>query len=279
MAKEKQSRTKLVKKKFQGQVAIVTGASRGLGTGIAEHFVRGGATVVLTARTVEGLAAEADRLRALGGTVLTFAADVSDPEQVQQLIDQTLEEYERIDILVNNAGVIWPIDEVSETDPDEWVYNIHVNLIGPFYMSHAVLPVMLAQQYGRIINISSGLSRSAVAGLSAYGTAKAGLDHFTRILGVEVAQSGITVNALHPGVIDTDMQTDLRSVDTGDSTVDLKMFHDFYESDQLVSPWVAGRLVYWLAGPWSKMHNGEIFTFRDESWLAQVDHDLEEVTR
>ncbi|HRW06650.1 MAG TPA: SDR family oxidoreductase [Caldilineaceae bacterium] len=255
-------------------MAIITGASRGLGTGIAERFIRAGATVVLTARSEEGLLTEAERLRALGGTVLTLAADVSDPEQVQQVVDQTLEQYQRIDILVNNAGVIWPIDEVAETDPDEWVYNLHVNLIGPFYASYCVLPVMIAQEYGRIINISSGLSRSAVAGLSAYGTAKAGLDHFTRILALEVAKAGVTVNALHPGVIDTDMQTDLRSVDTGDSAVDLSIFHNYYESNQLVSPFVAGRLVYWLAGPWSKGHTGEIFTFRDEAWLAQVDQDL-----
>lgn len=265
----------MAKKKLQGQVAIITGASRGLGTGIAERFVRAGATVVITARSEETLTAEAERLRAMGGKVLAMSADVSDPEQVQAVIDQTVDAYQRIDILVNNAGVIWPIDEVAEIDPDEWVYNIHVNLIGPFYASYCVLPVMLAQEYGRIINVSSGLSRNAVAGLSAYGTAKAGLDHFTRILALEVAHAGIMVNALHPGVIDTEMQADLRSVDTGDSTVNLQIFHDYYTSQQLSSPWDAARLVYWLAGPWSNGHSGEIFTFREESWIAQVDQDLQ----
>ncbi len=264
----------MAKKKLQGQVAIITGASRGLGTGIAERFVRAGAAVVLTARSEENLAAEAERLRALGGNVLTVAADVSDPEQVQMVVDQALDAHQRIDILVNNAGVIWPVDEVAESDAEEWVYNIHVNLIGPFYTSYCVLPVMLAQEYGRIINVSSGLSRNPVAGLSAYGTAKAGLDHFTRILALEVAPAGVLVNALHPGVVDTEMQADLRSVDTGDSTVNLQMFHDFHAAQQLASPWEAARLVYWLAGPWSKGHTGEIFTFRDQAWLAQVDRDL-----
>lgn len=274
---EKHEQPKRLKQKLQGQVAIITGASRGLGTGIAERFVRAGASVVLTARSEDGLAKEAERLHALGGTVVAVTADVSEPEELQQVVDVALERFQRIDILVNNAGVIWPIDEAADVDPDEWVYNIHVNLIGPFYACYAVLPVMMAQEYGRIINISSGLSRSAVAGLSAYGTAKAGLDHFTRILALEVAPSGITVNALHPGVIDTDMQTDLRSIDTGESAIDLSIFHHYHDSNQLVSPWVAGRLVYWLAGPWSRQHNGEIFTFRDEGWLKQVDQDIEEV--
>lgn len=265
----------MASKKLQGQVAIITGASRGFGKGIAELFVRAGAMVVLTARSEEQLAVEAERLRALGGTVLTVPADVSDPEQVEAVIDQTIGTYQRIDMLINNAGVIWPVEELTETDPDEWVYNIHVNLIGPFYATYCVLPAMLAQGYGRIVNISSGLSRTALAGLSAYGTAKAGLDHFTRILALEVAAGGVMVNALHPGVIDTEMQADLRSVDTSDSTLDLTLFHDYYESQQLVSPLAAARLVYWLVGPWSKGRTGEVFTFRDSEWVAQVKRDLD----
>ncbi|MEZ4674727.1 MAG: SDR family oxidoreductase [Caldilineaceae bacterium] len=264
----------MARKKLQGQVAIVTGGSRGLGTGIAERFVRAGAAVVITARTEEQLAVEAERLQALGGKVLALTADVSDPEQLQMVVDQTIDQHQRIDILVNNAGVIWPVEAVVETDPDEWVYNIHVNLIGPFYASYCVLPAMLAQGYGRIINISSGLSRNAVAGLSAYGAAKAGLDHFTRILALEVAGTGVTVNALHPGVIDTEMQSDLRSIDTSESSLDLSIFHQYFETQQLVTPLAAAGLIYWLAGPWSKGRNGEIFTFRDESWVSQVTQDL-----
>jgi NAD(P)-dependent dehydrogenase (short-subunit alcohol dehydrogenase family) len=102
------------------------------------------------------------------------------------------------------------------------------------------------------------------------------LDQFSRGLALEVAAAGVTVNALHPGVIDTDMQTDLRSVDTTDSAVDLTMFHEFYNKNQLVTPWEAARLVYWLAGPWCKGRTGEVFTFRDEAWLAQVERDLAE---
>lgn len=264
----------MAQKKLQGQVAIITGGSRGLGVGIAERLIEAGASITITARSEEQLAQEADRLRALGGQVLAVTADVSDPEQVQAVVDATIDTYQRIDILVNNAGVVWPIEEVAESDPDEWAYNIHVNLIGPFYAVNSVLPAMQAQGYGRIVNISSGLGRSPVAGLSAYGAAKAGLDQFTRILALELANSGITVNALHPGVVDTEMQADLRSVDTSESKLDLKMFHEFLDSGRLQPPLVVARLVYWLVGPWSRTHNGEVFSFRDEAWLAQVDSDL-----
>ncbi len=264
----------MAQKKLQGQVAIITGGSRGLGVGVAERLIAAGASITITARSAEQLAAEADRLRAFGAQVLTVTADVSDPEQVQAVVDQTIDTYQRIDILVNNAGVVWPIEEVAESDPDEWAYNIHVNLIGPFYAVNSVLPAMQAQGYGRIVNISSGLGRTPVAGLSAYGAAKAGLDQFTRILALELANSGITVNALHPGVVDTEMQADLRSVDTSGSKLDLTMFHEFADGGRLQPPHLVARLVYWLVGPWSRSHNGEVFSFRDEAWLAQVDSDL-----
>ena len=143
-------------------------------------------------------------------------------------------------------------------------------------MIYGVLPTMLEQRYGRIVNVSSGLGQLPVAGLSAYGAAKAGLDQVTRVLALETAKTGITVNALHPGVVDTDMQADLRSVDTGDSRLDLQMFHDFQEKGQLLSPLHVARLIYWLVGPWSRERSGEIFSFRDAAWLAQVDQDLQE---
>lgn len=266
----------MASKKLQGQVALITGASRGLGAGIAQRFARAGASLIITARSEESLAAEAERLQALGGDVVAVPADVSDPEQLQAVFDQALERHQRLDILVNNAGVVWPIEEVAEADPDEWVYNIHTNLIAPFYALYCALPIMNAQGYGRIVNIGSGLARLPVAGLSAYSAAKAGLDQLTRVLALEVANRGIAVNVLYPGVLDTDMQMDLRSVDTSDSVLNLEMFHQFAESKQLVSVDSAARLAYWLVGPWSRGRSGEIFSSTDSDWIAQVDRDLDE---
>jgi NAD(P)-dependent dehydrogenase (short-subunit alcohol dehydrogenase family) len=259
------------KKKLQGQVAIVSGASRGLGLAVCEWLAQAGAAVVMVARGEEKVVAEARRI---GGRAWGVAADVSDLEQVEQVVEVALEKFGRIDLLVNNAGVIWPIDEVAEADPEEWAYNIHVNLVGPFYLAHSVLPTMIEQRYGRIVNVSSGLSSAVYAGLSAYSAAKAGLDQLTRILAAEVKDAGITVNALYPGIVDTDMQSDLRSVDTSESVIDLSFFHQAADERRLITPHEAARQVYWLVGPWSRQRTGEIFTFRDQSWLSQVAKDV-----
>ncbi|RIK44106.1 MAG: short-chain dehydrogenase [Chloroflexi bacterium] len=262
------------KKKLQGQVAIVTGGSRGLGLALAEWLVGAGAAVVLAARSEDRVVAEARRLAQAGGRAWGIAADVSDLAQVEEVVDTTLDKFGRIDILVNNAGIVWPIDEVGEVDPDEWAYSIHVNLVGPFYMVHSVLPTMIEQRFGRIVNVSSGLSTTPYAGLSAYSAAKAGLDQFTRILALEVKGAGITVNAVYPGMVDTEMQADLRSVDTSESVIDLSMFHNAAAAGALVSARAAARRLLWLVGPWSRGHTGEIFSFRDQAWLAQVERDM-----
>jgi len=265
----------MARKKFQGQVVIITGGSRGLGLATAEMFVQGGATVVLTARNESQLTLEAKRLSKNGAQVLGIPADIADLEQAARVVDTTLERFRRVDILVNNAATVWPVDEVVEADPEEWAYGLHVNLVGPFYMAHCVLPTMLEQKSGRIINVSSGLGQLPYAGLSAYSAAKAGLDQFTRVLALELKNTGVTVNALYPGILNTDMQADLRSVDTTESVVDLTMFHEAYEAGKIASPSSAARMIYWLGGPWSKQRNGEFFTSRDQEWLAQVERDVQ----
>src|SRR4051812_14500329 len=137
----------MARKKLQGQVAIITGSSRGLGLATAEQLVQAGATVVLTARSEDQVAAAAAALSKDGASVLGIPADVADLEHVERLVDTTLERFGRVDILVNNAATIWPVDEVAEADPEEWAYNIHVNLVGPFYLARSVLPAMLEQNY------------------------------------------------------------------------------------------------------------------------------------
>jgi NAD(P)-dependent dehydrogenase (short-subunit alcohol dehydrogenase family) len=262
------------KKKLQGQVAIVSGASRGLGLALAGLLTRAGAAVVMAARSEEQLQREAQRLTKAGGRALAVPTDVTDVTQVETLVETALEKYGRIDILVNNAALVWPLDEVGEADPDEWAYNIHANLVGPFYLAHHVLPTMIEQHYGRIVNVSSGLGSAVYAGFSAYGAAKAGLDQFTRILALELKEAGITVNGIYPGMVDTDMQADIRSVDTSESSLDLSMFQQAAEAGKLISADEAAKRIYWLVGPWSRQRSGEFFSFRDEAWLAQVERDI-----
>lgn len=264
----------MARKKLQGQVAIITGGSRGIGAAAAALLAEAGAALVLTARNAEQVEAAAARLRGQGARAIGVAADVADPEQVEEVVESALDQFNRVDILVNNAGVIWPLEEVAETDADEWAYTIQVNLLGPFFMARNVLPLMLDQRYGRILNISSGLAVNPMVGSSAYCTSKAGLDMFTRVLALEIEGSGVTANAFYPGMVDTDMQVDIRSVDTSESKLDLSRFHERYEQGALISPADTARQIYWLVGPWSRSQNGVIFRSNDPAWLQQVDADL-----
>ena len=261
-------------KKLQGQVAIVTGGSRGIGKAVAEQLAELGATVVVTARSEEQVQRVAAELQAQGAEAIGIATDVADPQQVESLLAQIQAQFGRIDILVNNAGIIWPVDEVVDCDPNAWIYNIQVNLFGPFFLTRGVLPTMIAQGYGRIVNVSSGAALNPIVGASAYSTAKAGIDSFTRAVAQELNDTGVTITSYHPGMVDTDMQVDLRSVDTQGAAFDLGRFHTAYEQKQLRSAETVARGVTWLAGPWSHEHSGKVFRITDEEWMRQVESDL-----
>lgn len=259
---------------LQNQVALVTGASRGLGLAVAEELSRVGTKVVMVARSAERLAAVAEELTAAGGQVLAIPADVSDLTQAQQVVAEAVAHFGRLDILVNNAAIIGPIDKVHLADPIAWTNALQINLFGPFYLIQQSLPTMLAQGSGRIINVSSGLSSHPYTGFSAYGASKAGVDQLTRILALELTGSGVTANSVYPGMISTDMQSEIRQVNAEERQLDLSMFRQAEAAGQLISAATAARRILWLAGPWSQGRNGEIFTFRDSTWLTQVEQDL-----
>jgi NAD(P)-dependent dehydrogenase (short-subunit alcohol dehydrogenase family) len=261
-------------KKLQGQVAILTGAGRGIGAAAARRLATAGASVVLAARSEEEVEALAADLRKQGSRAIAVAADVSDLAGVEEIAESALEQFDRVDILVNNAGVIWPLEEIVDVDPEEWAYNVMINLVGPFFMVRNVLPVMVDQGYGRILNISSGASSTPILGASAYCSAKAGLDMFTRTLALELAGSKVSVNLLYPGHVDTPMQEDIRSIDTTDTRLDTTHFHDLHARGVLQTSEAVADLIYWLVGPWSRARNGEEFRADDGAWLAQVQKDL-----
>jgi NAD(P)-dependent dehydrogenase (short-subunit alcohol dehydrogenase family) len=264
----------MAKKKLQGQVAIITGAGRGIGAAAAERLAAGGAKLVLAARTEEEVEGVAVRLRKQGAQALAVPGDVSDPDMVEEIVETALEQFNRVDILINNAGMIWPLEELVEADPDEWAYNIGVNLIAPFMLARNVLPVMLDQGHGRILAVSSAAAVTPMAGASAYCAAKAGLDMMTRVLALELAGTGVSANVLYPGKVDTAMQEDIRSIDTTGTRIDTTYWHDLHEHGQLWSPAAIGELIYWLVGPWIRQRNGEIFSVEDAAWLEQVRSDL-----
>lgn len=184
-----------------GRVAIVTGGSRGLGEEMAEGLAEAGAALMLCARREQWLTPTLDRFQGRGFRVDGLVCDVTQPEQVQAVVDKTMSVFGRVDILVNNAGVTW--GEAPETMPlDKWQRVIDANLTGAFLFSQAAGREMLKQQYGRIINIASvaGLQGSVHgAHYAGYAASKAGLMGLTRELAASWGRSGIRVNAIAPG--------------------------------------------------------------------------------
>jgi 3-oxoacyl-[acyl-carrier protein] reductase len=185
------------------KVAIVTGASRGIGRGIATLLASRGAFVVAAARAHNAAAVVAD-IETGGGRAEAVSVDVTDGATVEALVSGTLSRHGRIDILINNAGIARD-HLVLRMKRDDWDAVLATNLTAAFTCSQAVLRPMVKQRAGRIINISSVVGESGNAGQANYAASKAGLIGFTKSLAREVASRGITVNAVTPGLIETDM--------------------------------------------------------------------------
>jgi 3-oxoacyl-[acyl-carrier protein] reductase len=188
-----------------GRVAVVTGASRGIGRATALRLARGGAKLVVNYRAQTAAADEVVReIREGGGEAVAVAGDVADPGDVERLFERAQAAFERVDILVNNAGITRD-NLLLRLSPEDWQAVLQTNLTGAFLCTRAVLRGMIRQRYGRILNMSSVVGQMGNPGQANYAAAKAGLVGFTRATAREVASRGITVNALAPGYIATDM--------------------------------------------------------------------------
>jgi 3-oxoacyl-[acyl-carrier protein] reductase len=186
---------------LKGKVAVVTGAGHGIGREIALSLARNGAEVVVTDVT-DAIFEVGKQIEALGSKALPIKCDVTDFEQAQDVEDKVIDKYEKIDVLVNNAG-IYPQKAFLDMTADDWNKVLRVNLNGVFHCTKAVIPKMVKQKYGKIVNIAS--IAGAVVGfqnLTHYSASKAAIAGFTKSLALEVAQYGINVNAVAPGPID-----------------------------------------------------------------------------
>ena len=189
---------------LEGQVAIVTGAGRGIGEAIALRFARNGADIGCIDVDHETASGTAQAIQELGRAAVVEVADVSDPEQVAGAVAGVVRDLGRLDILVNNAGIEKraPFLEIT---PEDWQRQLDVNLSGTFYCTQAAAREMAVRSYGRIVNLSSVAGLIGPIDLAAYGTAKAGIVGLTRAAALDLADHGITVNAIAPGPIETEL--------------------------------------------------------------------------
>lgn len=196
-----------------GKVALVTGASRGVGQRIALRLARDGAALALVARGQAGLQATAEAIRAEGGRAEIFPTDLSQatPESVVALRTAVAAALGQPDVIVCAAGIFGPISLIKDVDPAEWLETIRVNTLTPFLICQAFVGAMITAGWGRIINVTSAAAlHQPGPASSAYATSKVALNHFTRHLAAELEGSGVTANVIHPGDIKTEMWADIR---------------------------------------------------------------------
>jgi NAD(P)-dependent dehydrogenase (short-subunit alcohol dehydrogenase family) len=195
----------------RGRIAVVTGGGRGLGQALALGLAGRGDTVVAVARSGKQLHETEELSAELSGSVVGMTCDVSDHRAVARLADEVRASVGKPSIVVNAAGIFGPIDRVADADAEHWTRTIMVDAVAAFYTSTAFVSDMLDARWGRIVSVTSAASLHPPGPLnSAYGTAKAALNQFTRHLASEIAGSGVTANVIHPGDVKTSMWADIR---------------------------------------------------------------------
>ncbi|MBD3672849.1 MAG: 3-oxoacyl-[acyl-carrier-protein] reductase [Planctomycetaceae bacterium] len=201
--------------RLEGQVALVTGGSRGIGKGIVEAFVKEGAKVAFVYNSSKEAAEAIVADLSSDGEVIAIQADVKSKEAAGKVVEEVLEKWDRIDILVNNAGVIRD-GLLATMEEDDWRTVIDTNLNSVYNFTQSVMRPMMSQRSGRIINMSSVASEMGNQGQTNYAASKGGINGFTKCLAAEVGRRNITVNAIAPGFIETDMTEAVRNAAEGE---------------------------------------------------------------
>jgi clavulanate-9-aldehyde reductase len=189
---------------LQGKVALVTGASSGIGEATAMELSEAGATVVIAARRTDRLAALEQKLTAQGAKVLSLALDVTDEQACKAAVQRTVDQFGSLDILVNNAGLMLP-GRIEGADTTDWTRMVNTNLLGLMFMTHAALPHLLAAR-GTVVQMSSVAGRTARAGSGVYNATKWGVGAFSESLRQEVTARGVRVVLIEPGMVDTELR-------------------------------------------------------------------------
>lgn len=245
-----------------GKVALITGASRGIGAAAAHEFARHGVAVVLAARSNDEIDGVAATIRKAGGRAEALACDVSRYGEVAAAVQRAHDAFGRLDVLVNNAGLIEPITRLADSDPTAWGHVADVNYKGVYHGLRAALPGMVERGSGVIVNISSGAATSALEGWSHYCSSKAAVLMLTRCADREYRERGIRVVGLSPGTVATEMQVAIKA--SGVNPVS-----QLDPSVHIPPEWVA-RAIAWLCTEAATAYAGGDFSLKTEEGRRAV---------
>ncbi len=261
----------------QNQLALVTGASKGLGRQMALGLANAGYKVIAVARSKSDL----DLLAQVNSQLIfPYVCDVSENCDVEALAAKVKSEHGEVQILVNAAGVFGPINLIHKTDPDQWAKTVLIDTLAPYFTTRAFLPGMLAKKWGRIINVSSAAALHPPGALnSAYGTSKVALNQFTRHLAAEISGSGVTANVIHPGDVKTEMWADIKAkaIALGDVGKDYTAWVDWVAQTGGDDPKKAMELILEIVSPSHDGINGRFLWINEPlqapipSWEDPVD--------
>jgi NAD(P)-dependent dehydrogenase (short-subunit alcohol dehydrogenase family) len=243
----------------EGRVALVTGGGRGIGAATARLLAHQGAAVAVAARTEVEVVSVAAQIGERGGKVLSLVVDVADEDSVASGFERARSELGPVTILVNNAGTPGVPLPVAATKPDSWRRVFEVNVTGAFLCAREALPQMVAENWGRIVNVSSAAARHPVAGMAAYSASKAALDQLTRVLALEGGPYNIVATGVYPGVVDTRMQEESRGFGPDLIGKQLhRMFSNYRDFGMLRPPEEPANLISYLCTPAAGRLNGHI---------------------
>jgi NAD(P)-dependent dehydrogenase (short-subunit alcohol dehydrogenase family) len=261
--------------RLTGRQALITGASQGLGLAIAEHFVAAGASIVICAREVDVLERAATGLRERCGPrqeVVTHRCDVSRSDEVQAVVTAAIERFPQLSVLVSNAGVYGPKGSIEDIDWAEWVRSIEINLLGSVLVCRAMVPHLRRLGGGKIVQLSGGGATSPLPGLSAYAASKAAVIRFIETLALELADTGIDVNAIAPGALNTRMLDEV--LEAGPQRVGERFYERALEQQRSGgTPLDKGAaLAVWLASPASDGITGKLLSAVWDPWHELPSH-------